>query len=266
MTAKMIMKYQPFGFEIDGTGVPVKDIAHYEASVKWTLDLISRSQTGHALLDAIRGTGKRLTIRPWLDAAVNADATPEDTTAATAAGELRLNNQNKPVQGGWWDLYEPIVGTGQGSNVTVRFLPWMFGFGGSGAASAPPTSAGAGPSAVLFHELCHAYRDMRGTRYLGATMGGRVFYNNEDEFFAILLTNIFVSDPSTQVQVRTLRADHAGFAPLAANRSTSSGFLSDSANTRLMVRQFVSEPMLANALRAVKTGFNPIRQHFGALP
>ncbi len=260
----MTVKYPPFGIEIDGGDLPAADRSHYEASVKWHLDLINRSQTGRALLEAIRSTGKGLSIQPWLKTDVNATASARDMRGATAAGEYVIGDQNRPMQGGSWAWKGPIVGTGQGSKAVVRYSPSMFGFGGSGAATAPPTAAGTGPTAVLFHEMCHAYRIMRGTQYSGATMGGRAGYDDEEEFFAILVSNVFVSDPSTQVQVRILRADHHGFATLAANRATSTGFLQDAANQRLMVKLFTSEPGLANALRAVPAGFNPVRQYFGA--
>ena len=213
---QVAVKYPPFGIEIDGSDLPAADQSQYEASVKWHLDLINRSQTGHALLEAIRSTGKGMSIQPWLKAEVNAEASARDRRGATAAGEYVIGAPNKPKQGGFWAWKGPMVGTGQGSNAVVRYSPSMFGFGGSGAASAPPTVAGTGAASVLFHEMCHAYRMMRGTQYRGATMGGRAAYDNEEEFFAILLSNVFVSDPSTQVQVRILRADHHGFAALAA--------------------------------------------------
>jgi hypothetical protein len=168
------------------------------------------------------------------------------------------------MKGRW--IKNPILGTGTGSDVEIRYLPKMFGFGGTAAATFAPTLPGIGASAALFHEMAHGYRMNIGHRYPARTMGGRLLYDDEEEFFAIVLTNIFVTDPTTEVMIRTLRADHHGFTPLAAAQATSLGFLQVTANKQMLVRLFAQEPALANDLTNVNATFNPVQQYFGVSP
>jgi|SRR5579864_3203462 len=205
----------------------------YETSVKWTLDLISRSQTGQALLCAIQRTGKKMIIRPWLDTSkINASAKALNERDAAPAGEFALDSSGRPMTGGHWFWKGPMIGTGKGSDAEIRYAPSMFGFGGWSASTFAPTSPGVGQSAILFHEMAHGYRDMRGHQQSVAMVGTRQAYDNEEEFFAILLTNIFVTDPTTAVQGRRLRADHWSFTALPATQSTSKGFLQAQGNKR----------------------------------
>src|SRR5262249_54099777 len=56
----------------------------------------------------------------------------------------------------------------------------------------------------LFHELVHASREMRGVFYFG--LGGvNHKYGNEEEYLAIVVTNIYLSEKRRLV----LRADHS---------------------------------------------------------
>lgn len=261
----MATEYEPFKILIDGGEGDIHQ-REYEQSVKWSLDLINHSKTGQALLTAIKGTGKWLTIEPWRKKEINAETRPNDWRAATARGELRLGAKSgKPLTSGWWNK-KTIEGTGEGSHTRILYAPTMFGFGGSSAAAFAPTLPGIGRAAVLVHEMAHAYRNMNGHSYLGPTMGGRAGYDNEEDFFAIVLTNIFVTDPTSAVQVRTLRADHRGFAPLAAALSTSKGFLQDAANKRMLSRLFTQEPGLTNDLLGVNATFNPVKECFRPSP
>lgn len=263
-------EYPPFGIEIDGDALSAFARSDYEASVKWHLDLINRSQTGRALLEGIQRTGKDLFISPYLKGGVNSEggAGPFDYHKGAPAGLTVLQNDgsNNPILHGKWSWSKRVSfkGTGEGSTGVVHYSPSMFGY--SGSYIGPPTVVFAcwDAAAVLVHELCHAYRAMRGHYHPLATMGGRAGYGHEEDFFAILLTNVFVSDPSTQVRFRFLRKDHNSHdADLV---TTTSSFLADPGNKNLMVKLFDQEPGLTKALRAVQADFNPVRQHFGALP
>jgi hypothetical protein len=256
----MTQRYDSFGIVIEGQGGKPSDRTEFERSVKWHLDLIQRSQTGLALLRAIRATGKTITISPWTDTGINASTRPLDWPAATPEGELVLDPSGRPKTTG--KRKDVMIGTGAGSDVEIRYSPDMWGFGGSAATSFAPTLPGIGPTAVLFHEMCHGYRITRGHRYSLAMMGGRVQYDNREEFFAVVLSNIFVTDPTTLVQGRTLRADHWGFTPLAAAQATSQSFLQVPQNQQLIAQLFTQEPTLTNDLMKVNATFNPVQQYF----
>jgi hypothetical protein len=87
-------------------------------------------------------------------------------------------------------------------------------------------------------------------------------YDNQEEFFAVLMSNIFVTDSTALLPVRTLRADHHDFKPLAAAQATSQGFLEVSEN-RLLVAQFWGQEFdLMTDLLHVNSSFNPIQQYY----
>jgi nucleoid-associated protein YgaU len=257
--------YDAFGIKIDGD-------EEYERGVKWRLDFIGRSETGRALLHAIQLTGKQITIkkyRPKNQNDFNAATDALDEPAATAAGEFLVDTSGKPKTKtsftSGWQIPTVMTGTGQGSNVEIYYDPSLKGFGSPAAAPANasfwgPTNACSTPSDQLFHEMVHAFRMMRGHSYFGRTMGGRALYDNEEEFFAIVLTNIFVSDPTTGVANRKLRADHHSYNTLAPAQSTSSGFVGQPPNQRLLAKFITQEPGLVNDLLNVRANFNPIKQ------
>lgn len=89
------------------------------------------------------------------------------------------------------------------------------------------------------------------------TVGGRRQYDNEEEFFAVVVTNVWVADPTNPNGTRTLRADHWGFTPLPAAQSTTKGFVAQAPNQRSLQKLVREEPELAAALKPVGGPFNP---------
>jgi hypothetical protein len=250
--------FQSFGIVIEGD-------EDYQREVQTTLNWIARSETGMALLQAIRRTGKEIKISPWEGTVCNATASADSIRDATAAGYPVLKGgasfEQLTDSSTLRDLLglplEPIVGTGKGSSGIVRFSPTMFGYGASGACSTLAGAPGASPSQVLFHELAHAYRIAHGVFYTRPTTAGSVNYTNMEEFFAVVLSNVLTSDPTYQTGNRTLRADHAGFNALAPNLSTSKGFVDHVPNRNKMRELIASEPELTRELIRVKSYFNP---------
>jgi hypothetical protein len=234
---------------IDGADLKSPAAADWEPFVLWTLKKIGTSETGKAVLQAIQQTGKQMRIKPYTPAAAaatgacNAYAQPQDWTAATAKG--------KPVGG--------AVGTGAGSNAEIRYSSPMWGYGGTCAGTAPPTAAGTSPPALLFHEMVHGLRQMAGLSFGNKLTGVLQNYDNEEEFFAILVSNIFVTDPTNAVPNRTLRADHHGFTTLAAAQATTAGFLAVQDNRALVGKVVAQQVGLALALAKVRATFNPIQ-------
>ncbi len=252
------LEFSRFGIVIEGD----KD---YQSRVRWTLEWIAKSDTGLALLNAIKRTGKEITISPWQGAACNATASAKSIQDATAAGYPVLRGESSFEQLKEPSLVRdllglpkgPLLGTGKGSEGIVRFSPSMFGYGASGACAAFGGAPGASPSQVLFHELAHAYRIANGVFHTRPTIGGSASYTNMEEFFAVVLSNVLISDPTFSSGNRTLRADHSGFMPLADNLSTSKGFVNHGPNRNKLQELVASEPELTNALRGVNSYFNP---------
>src|SRR5262249_43247724 len=111
----------------------------------------------------------------------------------------------------------------------VCFSPATWRVGGMCTPSTNPTLMGAGIGAgadeILLHEFLHAYRKVRGT-YNRAPFhkGPDKLYNDIEELWAILLTNIYISEKGAT----KLRRAHAGFADLPAKWNTSVSFMRDS--------------------------------------
>ncbi len=116
------------------------------------------------------------------------------------------------------------TGTGAGSNVKIFFDP--DGFMQSNCVNL--TGAGSQIDEVLFHEMVHALRYMQGKSKCIPT--DNVRYDHEEEFLAIVVTNVYISAAGGSL----LRADHQNFATLKPPLTTSSGFLSDPENLKLM--------------------------------
>jgi hypothetical protein len=95
------------------------------------------------------------------------------------------------------------------------------------------------PDEVLFHELLHAHRGSLGLSLNGASrLGGGLFrYGKEEEFLAIVITNIYVSDETNRVK-SGLRRDHAGGYPLERELSTSLGFFQSSPQVLPLLKRF----------------------------
>jgi hypothetical protein len=249
-------------------GIAIEGDKDYQKRVELTLAWIAKSDTGLALLNTIKNTGKEITISPWKGTVCNATATPKNVRDATPAGYPVLMGGASFEQ-----LMEPsllrdllglpkeaVLGTGKGSDAVVNFSPSMFGYGASGACVGFAGAPGASPSQVLFHELAHAYRANRGVLHTRPTVGGSVNYTNMEEFFAVVLSNVLISDPTYSSGNRTLRADHAGFNPLSAALSTSRGFVSHAPNRNKMRELVASEPQLTKALKGVQSYFNPFAE------
>lgn len=253
--------YGRFGIVIEGS-------EEYQSQVRTTLDYIARSDTGMVLLNAIKHTGKEIVISPWTGTSCNATAGADDYVAATPKGEHVLKGGSSFEQLKEPSLlrdllglpHDPVMGTGSGSDATVNFTPSMFGYGATGPCGSVAGAPGASPSQVLFHELAHAYRQAGGLFHTRPTVGGSTRYTNMEEFFAVVISNVLISDPTYSSGNRTLRADHAGFNPLAPTLSTSHGFISHTPNRNMMRELVQGDPGIAKALSGVKSAFNPFTE------
>jgi hypothetical protein len=158
--------------------------------------------TGNALFDELRVTGKRLRILPnwnWLGSP-NAYAKPDafilsepgnsdDKTwqAATAKGAPMPDSDGGPKRD---DAGKLVLGTGEGSNALIWYTPGMY------SDKRRPSGPGHQPDEVLFHELVHASRQMRGVMNEMPVNKG---YDDLEEYLAEVLSNIYLSDKGQTV-------------------------------------------------------------------
>jgi hypothetical protein len=169
------------------------DQATYRRRVAEQLALIQRKKAGRAVMAEVKAAAPmKLAIhpfRPSVDHEVNADSFSPSPVHATAASLLVRDSAGRAVHDAAGD---PVVGLGGGTPVIIDYSPDMWGKGGSAHASGPGMQA----DEVLCHELVHAGRQMKGlesNRALGANAVDKK-YENEEEFVAIVVTNIYLSE------------------------------------------------------------------------
>jgi hypothetical protein len=224
----------------------------YETGVTDSLDTIRGRATGRAVLQEIAAVSRRtVRILPYLqddEEDYNASARPDDDEAATATGMPLLDKKGKPLVGS---------GTGEGSDVEIDFAPAMWGLFSDGKGEAP-TGPGSNPDEVLFHELVHASRDLRGLRYRLSVNGN---LDNEEEYLAVVIGNIYSSERCRCQD--NLRASHHGFAVL----QNPDKFLDANIDLKpriLLERLRLSQCTLFNSLAQIGPSvakFNPVRQY-----
>jgi hypothetical protein len=144
-----------------------------------------------------------------------------------------------------------------GSNPVVKFTPVRFT--NFCNAQKKGHKSGAQPDEVLFHEMVHATRQMRGT-FNPLPLG--YLYDTEEEFFAILLANVYASETGRPID---LRSDHHSFEHLTTD--TNVRFLPkrdlNDYRYRLVAKLVHDEPRLARELNNVQHApFNPVRRYF----
>jgi hypothetical protein len=258
------------------------EIIDYETKVLSILNDLSAGKTGKILLNAISRIGKSLWIIPYIptgeDKACGADNNPyrgnrSDYTGKigwaiqimgssyredeTAKGRPVMNRDHTREKGFFSDT--ELTGTGKGISPTVRYSPEIWGAGTS-CSNGPGSTA----HAVLFHELVHSYRSMKGSVRGTPTKNGLKDYGNCEEFLAVMVSNIFIADPTTPARAvgsRTLRRDHIGFVPLPSELSTTFGFLSNPENVIMVERLKNQEPKFTKALASVDCFFNPFGEN-----
>jgi hypothetical protein len=167
----------------------------YMGEVRAQFQPLKSSLMGKALLAEIRRAGNRVRIIPYWDYLhPSADATPWDGVNETAGGLAVWIAATTRGATAWLDnAGRPVIGTGAGTSCEVRYTPSMY------HASDGPGEA---PDEVLFHELVHASRNMKGVSFRMPVNKG---YDNLNEYIAIILCNIYLSEKLQEVFVGTHR-------------------------------------------------------------
>jgi len=245
---------------VDGRGAGSDPAAvRYIQSVMDILRTIEASQTGKALFAAMRATGKQLTILPYRGryGVCNADAIAAEAEKANVKGEYMLDGKGKVLTETTRlkELLglpgEPVMARGGGSASTIEFSPGLFA---TPYCRAVATAPGMRDSEVLFHEMVHGYRGMRGIQHFMQTVGGRKNYGNLEEFAAVVITNIYISE--TRGPEEPLTADHMGNSP-PLSEATSSTFLAIRGNRNLTNMLKNADPAFFQKLGDVSAAFNP---------
>jgi hypothetical protein len=187
-------------YKNDKQQVPLSQtqIVDFNLKVSNLFDEILRRRTGQIILQGIWETGWAIVVRPYTLSACNSETI------------------GRPAE----DLVE-----GSGVNVVVQFKLNL-----SACAVDPKIKGfkpGGTPAETLFHELVHAFRLVTGKAtdrkgplnpYLPDSLKNYPEYDEVEDFFAILITNIFASETG-----RPLRANHDDLKLLPSQLSTSKG-------------------------------------------
>jgi hypothetical protein len=240
---------------IDGTGTKSYGTSsQYEHAVLHQLRRIHHSRTGQAVFHEFeKRSHHHMKIIPYEKVKLNAFASPEDWLHATKKGQPERSGADGHVV---LDAHgNPIIGQGGGSNSDVSYTPIMF----TRYCNQHKTGhrSGAQPDEVLFHEMVHATRQMRG---LLNPLPLGFLYDTDEEFFAIVLANIYASETGRPIDIRS---DHHGFEHLTTD--TDAKFLPKKDMSdyryRLVFKLVHEEPRMAHELRKIHSPFNPIRRY-----
>ena len=238
---------------IDGTGSDSYPTAHdYESAISMILNRITKWASGTALIREIERTPRILKIVPLSMDDVNAYAGPASGQGATPKGAILRDGDGKPLG----DV--PVTGFGTGTSSILQFNPVTWINYCKDGIKHKCDNAGAKPDEVLAHEMTHATRQMRGllnSMPLGSN------YDTEEEFLAILVANIYISESG---RPEDLRLDHHTSNQLRDN--TDATFLptrDPNAYRYRLIEQFIrQQPKLTADLARVPCPFNPIRRYY----
>jgi len=168
---------------------------------------INKFRTGQALFKELRDAGNWVRVLPnwrWL-AGLNAYATPDASIIAEPGGGdvktwQRATAKGAPLPANGGGVVRDaagrmMFGTGGGSNSVIWYTA------GTWSENRRPSGPGHQPDEVLHHEMVHASRQMRGVMNQMPVNKG---YDNIEEYLAVVLTNIYMSDKGQDV----FRANH----------------------------------------------------------
>jgi hypothetical protein len=174
----------------------------YDNDVKDAIIELNRSKVGSAFLDALDAdpAGRKVTIVPRQEtekgnAGTDVDLTNATTTQqiakvvanATPRGEVLVSQRHVICAGGMIINRagrldgKTITGTGVGADAIIQFDPTDW----------PVWAYTEFPARVILHELTHALRKMRGLAQNNMTCDD---FLDLDEFFGIMMENIYVSE------------------------------------------------------------------------
>jgi hypothetical protein len=223
----------------------------YEEQIEKVLGKVGGFEVGVAVFNEIRKAGKKTgKFQPYVDNSdlVNADVWSDDVPGANATG-MPLYIKNKQINGS---------GMGTGSDVNIDYSQDLWGvFSNAPRGANVPTGPASADDEVLIHELVHAGRQMNGLRY-GMPVSGD--YDNEEEYLAVVVANIYLSNK----KLTRFRANHTGHDALKDPDHFLDSKASNLDPRTLLERLYLSQRTLYDALAALNdkiTPFNPVRTY-----
>lgn len=225
----------------------------YRKEVARYLDLMRTTQSGRILCSHInrkRGWMAVIPFNPTKIDPVNAFAQADRRTLRGASPENYLLLSELKLPDGTTVKVPFGVGTGVGSSVYVSYHPatWRQLIKNAGAI---PT--GAGPAAILIHEMTHGFRMMSGQLRGNDPVTGNADMDDVEEFYAILVANVYTSERG----LPAIRASHHGFDTLGKVMSDPEVYY-ETYDTE--IDAFFNEQMaFCMDMARIKTKFNPFR-------
>ena len=213
--------------DIWGTNTPFADPERWKRSVIAQLNVISRSAAGSALFGSMKRMAQWIDVYPLREIECNAHGGFPGT---------------RVVNGRWY----------QGR---LQYNPDVY-MSGSTCYKRRHRSFGKEPDQVLFHELIHAHRAASWLLpHHDKLIAGLSGYKDEEEFLAVVLTNIYISE----TKGKGMRADYISYGELKGPLGSSIGFFASSPSVLRILTDFQREQgFLFDELAKVKAPFNPL--------
>ena len=152
------------------------------------------------------------------------------------------DTRNDPV------VNEKYRAKGGGSDVIIYFTP---GLDGDKSCASGAGYCAANPDSILLHEMVHALCDMQG---LSNPVPTSLRYKNEEEFLAIVVTNVYISQTKSN---NLLRLEYRRTGPLQPPCNTTDGFLKDPEHMTILKYYAQNWQPIFGELGHVQTKFNP---------
>ena len=225
------MNLTNYGISINPQGLSGAAAANYTYKVREHLRWIYLTITGKILFNSIKYHGLPVVIRPYIKGDCN----------ATGGGEFPGGNPRG----------------------FVSYSPDTFSLHGVCPATTSAQKSGLLWDEILFHELVHVFRFVSKKWNTPKLYGGLHRYSNKEEFYAVMVTNIYISDKSNKIK-SSLRADHQGFRPLSKDFDEYFEFFSAGTQVFELVEEFWKDhPGFSKrvAIDAYEAVFNPLADY-----
>jgi hypothetical protein len=213
--------------DIWANNVPLGDPERWKRSVTRQLQILSRSAAGYALFQSMKKVGQ------WIE------VFPLQRDECNAHGYFMGQKIDK----------------GRSYRGHLKYNPDVF-MKGSLCYQRRHRSFGHEADQVLFHELIHTHRSASSLLPAHDELhGGLAGYWNEEEFLAVVLTNIYISE----TKGKGMRGDYLSYGELKGPLSSSIGFFASSPQVLAILARFEKDQeFLFNELAKVKADFNPL--------
>ena len=230
---------EEFNIVVEGRGLNGPEQQRYESTMFGMIKGLASSRVGKILLRWIK---KDRTHRDWV---------------LITPYAKKYHAKYGPCNALAWDDRVPVqIGRVEVMAALLNFSPMNFT---KSPCNADPVT---GPMDVLVHELVHCQRSLERIMSFEKLAGALALYENEEEYFAVVFTNVYASVHSLGVVASGgLRSDHAN-GVLPAAQTDSAVFLTHPENYRLIRKYCRQQPGLTREVAEVPVKFNPFRTYY----